>query len=145
MHPIQLVHRLNRTRYFKIKFDQFLGVQNSFVFSHIQTLSENSHDEDDYVTIGHLTEYKIVNWRFPNTNICPRIFCSKPFENRAEAKQHYIKKHADYDMSCQECGVLIALSGAHNLLNHYNRKHPNIDPPPKEFENNVMKQIELFL
>lgn len=110
-------------------------------FFHIQTLSENSHDEDDYVKIGQLTEYKIVSWKFPNTNNCPRGFCGKKFENRAEAKQHYINKHADYDMSCQECGILIALSGAHNLLNHYNRKHPNIDPPPKVFENNVMKLV----
>lgn len=84
-----------------------------------------------------MTEYPTLRWRFPDTNACPRTNCKQKFKNRTDAIKHYRDIHSTYDVLCKECNVLVSLTGAHNLINHYKRIHPNADLPAKSAENKV--------
>lgn len=94
--------------------------------------------DDDIVTLGEMTEYPILQWKFPQITHCPRMNCKRKFPNRDAAIDHYRAMHAKYDILCQECDLIISVSGAHNLMNHYKRKHPDIEPPAKRPENRVI-------
>lgn len=93
--------------------------------------------EDDLITIGELTEYPTVQWKFPETTHCPRSHCKQKYKSRAENIAHYRDVHAKYDVICNECNILVSVSSSHNLLNHYKRKHSDIELPLKTKENRV--------
>lgn len=84
-----------------------------------------------------MTEYPTLRWQFPDTKSCPRTNCKQKFKTRAEAIKHYRDIHSNYDVLCKECNVLVSLTGAHNLINHYKRIHPSADLPAKSEENKV--------
>lgn len=94
--------------------------------------------EDDIIVLGEMTEYPTEFWQFPDTANCPRIHCKIVFKSRADAIKHYREIHSLYDVLCKECNVVVSVSGAHNLVNHYKRIHPNLDPPPKSDEKKVI-------
>lgn len=85
-----------------------------------------------------MTEYQTMQWKFPQITHCPRLNCKQTFTSRNEAIRHYRTMHSIYDVLCQECEQIISLTGTHNLMNHYKRKHPDIQPPAKMFENKVL-------
>lgn len=91
--------------------------------------SQNIEDEGDIVILGESTKYSPMRWRFPGTNNCPKVYCNKYFESRHATMQHYCKVHAKNDLLCEECNTLISMMGQHNLINHFQRKHPNSPIP----------------
>lgn len=91
--------------------------------------SQNIEDEGDIVVLGESTKYSPMRWRFPGTNNCPKVYCNKYFESRHATMQHYCKVHAKNDLLCEECNTLISMTGQHNLINHFQRKHPNAPIP----------------
>lgn len=71
-----------------------------------------------------------MRWRFPShTKNCPKVYCNKYFESRQATMQHYCKEHAKTDLLCEECDTLISMTGQHNMINHYQRKHPDSPIP----------------
>lgn len=70
-----------------------------------------------------------MKWRFPNIDSCPKVYCNRWFESRYAAKVHYCKEHAKNDLLCTECDTLISMTGQLNMVNHYQRKHPDADIP----------------
>lgn len=84
---------------------------------------------DDIIILGENTPYTPMKWRFPNTNNCPKVYCNRWFENRYAARLHYCKEHAKNDLLCVECNTLISMTGQQNMVNHYQRKHPNTSIP----------------
>lgn len=95
-------------------------------------------DGDEFVTLGEFTEYPTIQWRFPQITSCPRKNCKEKFNNRAETIAHYREVHAKYDVLCNECNTIVAVSGSQNMLNHYKRRHSDIEPPVKTDENRVI-------
>lgn len=90
---------------------------------------DDSENEDDFIILGENTKYPTKKWRFPNTNTCPKVYCNKYFESRHATMQHYYKMHAKNDLLCEECDTLISMTGQHNMINHFQRKHPNLPIP----------------
>lgn len=93
-------------------------------------------DEDDIIVLGENTKYPTMKWRFPDTVHCPKTYCSKYFSGwnspaicRKAAMLHYCKEHAKNDLLCIECNKLISMSSQHNLIQHYQRKHPSAPIP----------------
>lgn len=86
-------------------------------------------DEPNIVILGENTKYSPMMWNFPRTNNCPKVYCNKYFESRHATMQHYCKMHAKNDLLCEECDTLISMTGQHNLINHFQRKHPNSPIP----------------
>lgn len=84
-----------------------------------------------------MTEYPTIQWTFPQITQCPKANCKHKCLNRDDAIDHYRMAHAKYDMLCHECDQIISLSGAHNLMNHYKRRHPGVELPVKTSENRV--------
>ncbi|XP_055296572.1 uncharacterized protein LOC129565582 isoform X2 [Sitodiplosis mosellana] len=97
--------------------------------------NDDDISQDEVITLGEMTEYPTMRWHFPDTTACPRTNCKQKFNTRNEAFKHYRDQHSIWDVQCKECNILVSLSGAHNLINHYKRSHPNVDLPAKAFEN----------
>lgn len=91
--------------------------------------TSDDKSDDDFVIIGENTKYEPMAWRFPRTRTCPKVYCNKYFESRHAAMQHYSKMHAKIDLLCEECNTLISMSGQHNMINHFQRKHPDSPIP----------------
>ncbi|XP_055296597.1 zinc finger protein 271-like [Sitodiplosis mosellana] len=103
-----------------------------------ETYSEAENEDsnvDDLITLngcGHITQ-----WQFPrNQKHCPSHTCCEVFKSRSAAISHYQEKHADHSILCSICNKPIALSvtngryhSRHNILNHYERMHPNTKVP----------------
>lgn len=70
-----------------------------------------------------------MKWRFPHTHTCPKVYCNKYFESRHATQLHYYKVHAKNDLLCKECDLLISMTGQNNMINHFQRKHPNLPIP----------------
>lgn len=99
-----------------------------------ETQEDASHkiddkNEHDIVILGENTKYAPIEWHFPRTNNCPKVYCNKYFESRHATMQHYCKVHAKNDLLCEECNSLISMTGQHNLINHFQRKHPHAPIP----------------
>ncbi|XP_031628123.1 uncharacterized protein LOC116343934 isoform X2 [Contarinia nasturtii] len=110
-----------------------------------QTDEESPENDDvvvnDIITLGELTEYPKMSWKFPEIKSCPRTNCKQKFETRGEAINHYRENHSQYDVLCQVCNILVSLSGSHNLMNHYKRKHPDAEMPAKSNEKKITCQM----
>lgn len=109
----------------KINFLIFAKVSNDVV-------------EDDLIALGELTEYPTFQWKFPQITSCPRSHCKEKYSNRDAAIAHYRDVHAKYDVLCNDCNSIVSVSSSHNLIHHYKRKHPNIEPPMKTKLNQVL-------
>lgn len=94
-----------------------------------QMAHEPKKDDDNIVLLGENTKYPTMKWRFPKTNNCPKVYCNKYFESQYATMQHYSKVHAKSDLLCEECDTLISMTGQHNMINHFQRKHPNSPIP----------------
>lgn len=70
-----------------------------------------------------------MKWHFPSIIRCPKIYCNRWFESRYAARLHYCKEHAKNDLLCNVCNTLISMTAENNLINHFQRKHPN-EPIP---------------
>lgn len=114
-----------------------LTVESHFTYFKVkETPQENEEhntnddeNEDDVIIIGENTKYAPMRWRFPRTKNCPKVYCNKYFESRHATMQHYYKMHAKNDLLCEECDTLISMTGQHNMINHFQRKHPNSPIP----------------
>lgn len=92
----------------------------------------NGESDDDFITLGELTEYENAVWRFPDTTRCPFRSCNRYFGTRKKAIKHYRENHAKYAVLCKLCNYPIMLHTAtHHFEGHYARKHPNVAPPVK--------------
>lgn len=102
-------------------------------------------DADDIIILGESTDFQPMCWQFPQTRKCPKDLCFLDFSSRAIAIKHYRERHAKFDLLCKECGVLISMSGAHNMTNHYKRKHPDRIPPQKwDKQQDAVGSLELL-
>lgn len=90
---------------------------------------DDDGNEDNVVILGENTKYPPMKWRFPHTDTCPKVYCNKYFESRHATQLHYYKVHAKNDLLCKECDLLISMTGQNNMINHYQRKHPNLPIP----------------
>lgn len=70
-----------------------------------------------------------TQWAFPKRlKKCPTLNCSAKFQSRSQAACHYQKHHSNA-VVCTICDKPISANGLQNVVQHYNRIHPNDDIP----------------
>lgn len=84
---------------------------------------------DDLILLGEDTDYPQMEWRFPDINGCPKMYCTAIFDDRFFAMAHYRVVHAKTDLLCLECNTLISMNNPDDLIRHYERKHPSAPAP----------------
>lgn len=81
------------------------------------------------VTLGQSSDFQTIDWRFPETNICPISECGLSCLNRTFALNHFQLYHAATSMACTICEQVFSVTNPLNILRHHQFQHPNDRTP----------------
>lgn len=78
------------------------------------------------MSLGELSIYEKIIWKFPKTNICPLDECEQSFSNPTNCVEHFCQRHAVTAMLCSVCNQIFSTE---KLAAHYKVNHPDKDSP----------------